>query len=205
MRKFCLFVAPTALALVACDTMNAPLASSSFDPLGPPGSSTGLTSSYGPEFSPGQFVSAAIDNTAFYKNEPKGNEDADKLIGSGTQMKIVSVGSSYLKVELDSGEVGYVPTVMISSGESGAGDLIPVDGIYQVYPPFPDTGPVEPLPIIDPSGLPPEGSIPAIIDPDAPIDTTALKLDTIPEVVPAPDEPTEVSEGDEGTVDGESE
>lgn len=165
--------------------MNAPMTSSSFDPLRPPGSSMGSSQSYGPEFAPGQFVSAAINNTAFYKNEPKGNEDADKLIDQGSQMKIVSVESNHLKVELDSGEVGYVPTVMVSSGNSDSADLIPVDGIYQVYPPLPDTGPVEPLPIIDPGGLPPEGAIPAIIDPDAPLDTTAPGLDPVPDITPS--------------------
>lgn len=186
MKKSFLSVVPVAFALVACETMNAPMTSSSFDPLGPPGSGGASRSDYGPEFSPGQFVSAAIDNTAFYKQEPKGNEDADKLVDRGTQMKIVSVESNHLQVELDSGEVGYVPTVMVSTGESGTEDLIPVDGIYQVYPPLPDTGPIEPLPIIDPGGLPPEGSIPAIIDPDAPADTTIPQLDAVEDVTPVP-------------------
>lgn len=200
--KVCLLIAaPVALVFTACESFNAPMTSSSFDPLGPPGSSMNSSSSYGPEFTPGQFVSAAIDNTAFYKNEPKGNEDADKLIDRGTQMKIVSVESNHLKVELDSGEVGWVPTVMVSGGESGSADMIPVDGIYQVYPPLPDTGPVEPLPIIDPNGLPPEGAIPAIIDPDAPLDTTTPGLDTVPDITPStdPEPATEPSPEDSET------
>ena len=67
--------------------------------------------------SPGQFGTAVIGNTAFYRTEPQANEVADRLLDRGTPMKIVKVGSEHVKVELDSGEVGYVPKVMISSGE----------------------------------------------------------------------------------------
>jgi len=180
------------MALVACENTNSRMTSSSFDPLGPPGNTKKPDSSFGPEFSPGQFASAAIDNTAFYKNKPQGNEEADKLIARGTQMKIIEISSNHMKVELDSGEVGWVPSVMVLSGESAAGDMVPVDGIYQVYPPLPDGGLVEPLPIIDPSGLPPGGALPAIIDLDAPVDTTIPTLDLVPEIESA--EATEETE-----------
>ncbi|MFD2255228.1 hypothetical protein ACFSSA_00940 [Luteolibacter algae] len=189
MNLLSLSIAPIALAIVACETMNAPISSSSFDPLRPPGSSSqSSNSSYGPEYSPGQFVSATIDNTAFYKDKPKDNQDADKLLARGTQMKIVSADSSYVKVELDSGEVGYVPSVMVSTG--AAPEVMPLDGAYQVYPPLPNTGgPLEPLPIVDPNGLPPEGAIPAIIDPDAPIVPVAPTLDPVPDLKPVEEAP----------------
>lgn len=179
---------PVALAVAACDTMTSPVSSTSFDPLRPPGTSiqpastTGTTGSS--ELYPGQFVSANIPNTAFYKNEPKGAQDADKLIALGTEMKIIEMNSGYVKVELDTGEVGYVPTVMVSSPDMTANppDLLALDGAYQVYPPLPGGDPIEPLPIIDLSGLPPDGAIPTIIDPDAPIETDIPTLDTIPEM-----------------------
>lgn len=145
--------------------------------------------SYGPAIYPGQFVTANIPNTAFYKNKPKGSEDADKLLSLGTNMKIVSDDGAYVKVELDSGEVGWVPSVMVSSSSS---NLAPIDGAYQVYPPLPDGGGVEPLPLLDASGQPPGGSIPTIIDPNAPIPppTAPLTVDPIPDLTPsAPEAP----------------
>jgi hypothetical protein len=184
--KFSSFILlPVAMAIVACDTMTSPVSSSSFDPLRPPGTSMQPASaSASSELSPGQFVSANIPNTAFYKNEPKGSEDADKLIALGTEMKIIEMDSDYVKVELDSGEVGYVPAVMVSAPDMTATppDLLALDGAYQVYPPLPGGGPIEPLPIFDPGGIPPDGAIPAIIDPDAPIVTDIPALDTIPEM-----------------------
>lgn len=181
-----LTVIPVAIALAACDTMNTPVSSSSFNPLSPPGTNRQPASSnnYESELSPGQFVSANIPNTAFYKNKPKGSEDADKVISLGTQMKIIEMDSDYVKVELDSGEVGFVPAVMVSAPDTTATppDTLALDGAYQVYPPLPGGGPIEPLPVIDPGGLPPDGAIPAIIDPDAPIASDVPTLDTIPQI-----------------------
>lgn len=119
-------------------------------------------------FSAGQFVNASMNNTAFFRTRPKGDGDADKLLSRGSSMKVISTSGSYVKVELDSGEVGFVPAVMLEvPGSSPASDF-PLDnpGEFQIYPP--PSGLAEPLPLIDPSGLPPEGSIPTVIDPDAP-------------------------------------
>ena len=153
---------------------------------------------FGPSIAPGQFVTANIPNTAFYKNKPKGSEDADKLLSLGSNMKIVSNDGSYVKVELDSGEVGWVPSVMVSSSGS---ELAPIDGAYQVYPPLPEGGALEPLPTLDANGQPPGGSIPTIIDPNAPIPapTAPLTVDPVPDLTPsipeaAPDAPKEESE-----------
>ncbi len=205
---------PAAFALASCGSMNAPLSSSSsFDPLRPPGSGMHTdTSSYGPDLSPGSFVTANIPNTAFYKNKPKGTEDADKLLTQGTNMKIVSSDTNYVKVELDSGEVGWVPSVMVASA-SGASDNYPIDGTYQVYPPLPG-GPLEPLPVIDPNGLPPEGAIPTIIDPNAPIPAPgdAIRIDPVPDLKPTepevkPEEvkPAEVKPEPEKPAEAEAE
>jgi hypothetical protein len=173
--------------------MNGPVNSSgTFDPLARPGSGQGSAdTSYGPDLSPGQFVTASIPNTAFYKNRPKGTEDADKLLPQGTNMKIVSSDLSYVKVELDSGEVGWVPSVMVASG---APAVMPIDGTYQVYPLLPGGDQLEPLPVIDPNGLPPAGSLPSIIDPDAPVPAPPepLEIDQIPDLTPpAPEEKVE--------------
>jgi hypothetical protein len=185
MKLFPLIIIPAAIALVACESMNRPLdSSSSFDPLARPGSGQQVvTTSYGPNLSPGQFVIANIPNTAFYKEKPKENQDADKLLPQGTNMKIVSNSSSFLKVELDSGEVGWVPAVMVVSATP---DVVPIDGTYEVYPTLPGNEDLEPLPAIDPNGLPPVGSLPTVIDPDAPLlpPSEPLKIDPIPDLKP---------------------
>jgi hypothetical protein len=161
------------LGMVSCETMNAPIASGDFDPLRAPGSATPSSdSAYGQPIRPGQFVRAAIDNTAFYKSRPKEGAEADKLLSRHTPMKVVSISGSYYQVELDSGEVGFVPSVMIEDPAAldtpmGVGDP------FSVYPPVPDVGPVEPLPAFDATEAPPDGAIPTVIDPDAPPSTDA--------------------------------
>jgi hypothetical protein len=189
------------LSLLACNNLNGPISSSSdFDPLRAPGGSIGKgsqnsgSSSAGSSFKPGQFVRAGVVNTAFFKKRPNGDADADKLLKRGTSMKIISSSSSYTKVELDSGEVGFVPTVVLEdpATSSAASASAPRKGEYQVYPPLPSNNssssystPSQPLPPIDPAGLPPEGAIPTVIEPDAPSTTapsptTTTPLPTIP-------------------------
>ena len=78
-----------------------------------------------------------MDNTAFFKNRPKGDADADKLLVRGTSMKVISTADSYVKVELDSGEVGFVPSVMLedpNAAAHGTASRCNPDE-FQVYPP----------------------------------------------------------------------
>ena len=157
------------LCLAGCETMNQPISSGDFDPLRPPGGNIGAPAAAdsGPRYTAGQFVRAAIPNTAFYKKRPSGDGDADKLLKRGTSMKVISTSGSYLKVELDSGEIGFVPTVMVEDPNAAPASATTMPGEFQVYPPLTgDQG--GPLPIIDPAGLPPEGAIPTVIDPEAP-------------------------------------
>lgn len=169
------------LGLAACDTMTTPLSSGGYDPLGPPGGKiNNSVTSAGPTFKAGQFVRAAMDNTALFKVRPKGDADADKLLKRGTSMKVISLSGSYVKVELDSGEIGFVPSVMLEDPNAVPSTPVTSPGEYQVYPPLPGVGTGEALPTLDPTGLPPEGAIPTIIDPDAPTPTTP-----IPPVTPA--------------------
>lgn len=157
-----------ALSLVACDTMTGPIASGDFDPLRPPGGNVGPSVQSTATFKAGQFVRAALDNTAFFKVRPKGDADADKLLVRGTSMKVISYSGSYVKVELDSGEIGFVPAVMLEDPNAVSQVPLTNPGEIQVYPPLPGNGIGGPLPIIDPAGLPPEGAIPTVIDPEAP-------------------------------------
>lgn len=175
-----------ALGIVSCDTMSTPISGGDFDPLRAPGSNTTRNTSEAPGFKSGQFVRASMNNTAFFKNRPKGDGDADKLLPQGTSMKVVSTSGSYVKVELDSGEVGFVPSVMLEDPNAATVGATPMPGEFQIYPPI-QTGIGEPLPVIDPAGLPPEGAIPTVIDPDAPAPTTPVPgLTPTTETFPAP-------------------
>ncbi len=171
------------LSLAACDTMTGPVTNGGYNPLLPAGSGGLSTPTAGATFSAGQFVRAAMDNTAFFQARPKGDADADKLLRRGTSMKVISTSESYVKVELDSGEVGFVPSVMLE--DPNAAQQMPTTnpGEYQVYPPLPGSGIGEPLPPADPAGLPPGGAIPTVIDPDAPAATAP-----VPPVAPPTDQ-----------------
>ncbi len=173
MKAKLLLAAPFALALTACNPTGASFDSSGMDPLRPPAGNVDKTD-YGNELRPGEFVTAAINNTAFYKAKPKEDQAADKLLTQGTPMKIVSLSGSYTKVELDSGEVGFVPTVMISTGVD---DLSPLYGDGGVPVPIINLDSDVPLPVLDPStappvepsGLPPADPAPPIPAPEQPV------------------------------------
>lgn len=148
-----------ALALVSCDTGSIQ-SGGSFDPLTPPGS--GLPSPVARTgFKPGSFVRTSIDNAAFFLKRPKGDADADKQLPANTGMKVISDDGSFVKVELDSGEVGFVPTVLVSDQAAAAAEpaVVSPDAI-QVYPPLPGAPPADPA----------APTIPPVIDPDAPVE-----------------------------------
>jgi|APCry1669189034_1035192.scaffolds.fasta_scaffold71836_2 hypothetical protein len=137
-----------------------------FNPLEQPGNHRrpAITQTNG--FSAGQFVQAAVDNTAFFKSNPNSNSSADKLLRQGTSMKVISGDSVNVKVELDSGEIGYVPAVMLFNPNSAPQ---PSETITPGYPPLPTNGNGngEPLPVIDPSEQPPNNATPTLADPSA--------------------------------------
>jgi hypothetical protein len=172
MKSLSAIPAVISLGLAACETMNRPVTTGAFDPLQAPGSDQGAMVVNTSTFAAGQFVRSIMDNTAFFKTRPNGNADADKLLARGTSMKVISSSDSYVKVELDSGEVGWVPTVMLEDPSAAAaaptGDpfAAPNPGEYQVYPPVGGYG--NSVPTVPPGELPPEGAIPTVIDPEAP-------------------------------------
>jgi hypothetical protein len=183
MKLNLLLPATAFLGLAACQNSGGPVSSGDFDPLRPPGSQLNLaTADTIPTLRPGQFVETAMDNTAFFKNRPKGNADADKLLNRGVSMKIVQKDASYLKVEIDdTGEVGWVPAVMVVDPQAAPAGLETNPGEFQVYPPPP--GGLNTLPLLDPAGQPPAGAIPQIVDPTAP---AIIPLDptTTPPIAP---------------------
>ena len=180
MKAKLLLTAPFALAMSACDPTGANLDTTGIDPLRPPAGNV-ERSDFGTAIRPGAFVSAAIDNTAFYMAKPKEDQAADKLLSRGTPMKVVALSGSFTKVELDSGEVGFVPTVMISTGDDA---LAPLDGLDNAPVPVINLDSEVPLPVLDPSTAPPVA--PSGLPPADP--GTTPPADTVPPS-PAPEKP----------------
>lgn len=156
------------------DRLNRPIGEGGeTNPLNAPGSNR-LKQAGGPaSFTPGQFVKAIMDNAAFFSKRPSGAADADKLLKINTPMKVVADDGTYVKVELEGGEVGYVPSVMVFDPNAPMAGLPGAPGNVQPLPPAPvsplPTGGVgDSVPIIAPGEGPPIDSVPAVIDPTAP-------------------------------------
>lgn len=183
------------LVLPSCETGGS-FNSGYFDPLDAAGGGSSGPALASTGYKPGSFVRTAMDNAAFFKERPDGSADADKLMSKGTSMKVIANDGSYLKVELDSGEVGYIPSVMV---EDPNAPVTPVDGYppgaapppgseneVQVWPPVPGGYPVEQpeepnTPVIPPS-----------IDPDAP--DAPVEDSEIPDIDPVVPEVEETSD-----------
>ena len=122
-----------------------------FDPLESPGSSSGMAQveDTGPRYETGQFLETTMPNTAFFGGIPKANEQPMRTLASATPLRVISTQGTYVKVELESGEIGFVPAIMV--GEKPSPDEIP---IVPVTP-----GNVLPQPTVGPDGLAPEPEI----------------------------------------------
>lgn len=202
-----------AVGITSCGSLgslNQPLSGNSdFDPLSAPGSGrvggTATPALSSPSYRAGQWVETAMPNTTFFRKIPKGNASADRVLAAGTPMKVVASSGTYVKVELDSGDVGYVPEIMVierSGNEvpvnSSAPPPPPVDlgavpppvdpndtGLDTVPPPPPIPGTPPPVPEIP--GLPEPPPIPGnelVVPP--PIPPT---VPTVPDVAPPPEDP----------------
>jgi hypothetical protein len=129
-----------------------------------------------------------MDNTAFYSKRPKGDAEADKLLPRGTSMKVVAQSDNFVKVELDSGEIGFVPAIMVEDPTRVPDvSLYGNPNEYQVYPPMQG---FETLPAVPQGEMPPEGAIPTVIDPEAPAsDIPNPRVDLLPKLPPAQETP----------------
>jgi hypothetical protein len=192
------------LLLVGCET-GGPI-NSSFDPLDAAGGYGTQANVINTGYRAGEFVTAVMDNTGFYKERPDGEANADKLLKANTSMKVISDDGSFVKVELDTGELGYVSTVQVMGENEGSN--LPPGSEVQVWPPV-DGGPI---PVADPSEADPDVPlVPTDIDPDAPIDEPILP-DVAPEDDPAVDipplpDPVEAGAdeaGEDAAADGEA-
>jgi|GEM_PF-5048053 len=126
-----------------------------FDPLRPPGSGLGVARSGPGIYSPGEFVDTSVDSASFFVQRPQGNADANKLLAAGTPMKVIQSDSSYVKVELDSGEVGFVPVMMVAK-HGASTEALDLGPPVESSTPEAGTAPVGETPAAeDPSLMPP--------------------------------------------------
>lgn len=157
---------------------------SGFDPLLSPGASSSgssaIVASSSPSYKSGQWVETSMPNATFFKAIPRGNARADKVLSSGTPMKVISSKGTYVKVELDSGAVGYVPEIMVIERASGG-----ASSFSNPIAPVPDLGSVPP-PITPLESAPPPPSIPDFTPsaPSVPTVPTVPSVPTIPDIVP---------------------
>ncbi len=151
---------------------------SGFNPLSSPGSSSPSSSSSArnsvavaptsPSYKAGQWVETSMPNATFFKSIPKGNARADKVLKVGTPLKVISSKGTYVKAELDSGDVGYVPEIMVVERSSDkptptSSPIAPVPEFGSVPPPIEpsDVSATPPAPQI-PNEVPPVPSVPSL-------------------------------------------
>jgi hypothetical protein len=152
------------LALASCSDFNGPISGGSFNPLLSPGAQLVQPEDAGANytFKAGQYVTAASNATAFFSKKPQGNAEADELLSAGTSMRVIKSDGSFVKVELDSGKVGFVAAALLLESGVASGDTMTA----------PDANTTSPL---VPEG---QSSIPPIVPPSADLPESA------PEAVP---------------------
>jgi len=186
-----------ALALLSAScgafkNFNQPL-SSDFDPLSAPGSSQASQGAavVAPTYKAGQWVETAMPNAAFFRVIPKGNARADKILPVATPLKVISTKDTYVKVELDSGDIGFVPEIMVII--QGASAQPPLGPDYGPIPPPVEPGLGSPTEIPGPGvpGLPPSiPDVPSVPGADLPPPLPPVPGNATPDVPPTVVPPT---------------
>lgn len=178
-----------------------------FDPLRSPGSTLKSYSSSSssstarksvmvaptsPSYKAGQWVETSMPNATFFRKIPKGNARADKVLKVATPLKVISSKSTYIKVELDSGDVGYVPEIMLverpsSPVKPSSSPIAPVPEFGSVPPPV-EPGNVAPAPAPKiPSVAPPVPTVPTVPTlPPVPVAPTLPDAPPVPNVSTPP-------------------
>ena len=118
-----LLVSAIGSLLPGCGGGGSPADFGSYNPLRAPGAAN-LHDDAG-NFRPGQFARTLLDNAAFFKDRPSGSANADRLLKANTPFKVIESDGTYLKVELDSGDVGYIPAVLATAQAAPAAEPTP--------------------------------------------------------------------------------
>jgi hypothetical protein len=165
----------TVVSLSSCGNFATSLNSQNFDPdlnpLDSPGSRNrnDLIDS-DPQFAPGSWVEVTDPNAAIYRRVPRDNEQPDYSLRPGTPLKIIGGQGTYVKVETESGQIGYVPAIMVGTKPTG-NDLPLVSPEPNDFPssidPIDPINPTESVPPIGSETLDPLPSLPPV-EGDAP-------------------------------------
>ena len=191
------------LALVSCGSLQdsiqnlkQPLTGETgFDPLGSPTSNSASRSASGssgtvslapnaPSYKSGQWVETSLPGASFFRKIPTGSGTAraDRVLDAGTPLKVIANKGAHVKVQLDSGDVGYVPHIMVIERAAGSSlpssnPIGPVPEYGSVPPPIEPTG----VPAL-PDALPSLPSLPSL--PEAP-PVPDVAVPPVPDVVPS--------------------
>ncbi len=177
-RTFLLPLGATAALLASCGFPSPPN-SQNFDPglnpLDSPGRSKPIdTVDAGPRFTPGSYVEVTDANAGLYRRIPRGNAQPDYGLAMGTPLKVVGEQGSYVKVETESGRIGFVPAIMVSSKSRGPEVPIVPAGRGRAAPtsiePIDSIDPIDPVaPTPLPESAPERGEGPFVApDPEVP-------------------------------------
>ncbi len=140
-----------------------------YDPLMAPGAQRGGGQLVQTEtYRSGEWVRTSVAGASFFRKLPRGNARADQLLRKGTPMRVISTKGSYLKAQLESGDVGYVPGIMVEGRTASSSKRKTTKRRAKKKVP---------------KKIPDYGDVPPIIDPTDPEDVTVPTDSTIP---PAP-------------------
>ena len=95
-----------------------------------------------PAYTPGQWLETTLPSTAFF-HSISANGQPSKTLPMGTVLKVISTEGTYVQVELESGDVGYVPAIMVAERPAaGQVPIVPLGPDDFVPPPVPGLGPI---------------------------------------------------------------
>ena len=135
---------------------------SSNNPLDSPGSQADAING-GPRYAPGSYVEVTDANAGLYRRFPKGDMQPSAKLVPGTQRKVLREKGSYVKVETEAGQIGYVPAIMVNWPSDST--LVPLEGTAVPLAPVDPADPesLQPLPPADASSfVAPEPEVPPI-------------------------------------------
>ena len=116
-----LYLGACSVVLVSCGSWNQPL-DGSYDPLSSPGGQrpNATLDVTGPQYQAGQWLETSTPNTAFFPRTPRGDDQPSKVLPVSTPLKVITTDGTYVRVELEDGAIGYVPSIMVAEKPLGA-------------------------------------------------------------------------------------
>ena len=165
-----ILAAGSSLILSSCGdflaSMNEPLpgGGNALDPPGYESGSPGVEAT-GPTYAPGEWVETTVPQAALYLRRPKTGDQPAQTLPLGTNARVVSSTGTYVRVELESGVVGYVPEIMVSRKSATAAMPIVPEGPTELLPP-PSPLDLAPEPEVPPISVEEAQGVPSLIDPE---------------------------------------